>query len=141
MPKEALVTAARAYDSAGVAGVWSPQLFGAPFGTLSAIGAVTERVKLGTGIALAFVRSSLETACGAIDLDLLSGGRCVLGLGSSAESQVAGSFGRAYGKPLATPHAGTSTRRKLYNTVVPHYGLPPDKMAEYAARIAALLYH
>jgi probable F420-dependent oxidoreductase len=101
MPKDALVSAARAYDSTSVAGVWSPQLFGAPFGTLSAVGAVTERLRLGTGIALAFVRSPLETACSAIDLDLLSGGRCVLGLGSSAESQVAGSFGSVYGKPLA----------------------------------------
>jgi probable F420-dependent oxidoreductase len=101
MPKDALVAAARAYDAAGVQGVWSPQIFGAPFGTLAAIGAVTERLKLGTGIALAFVRSPLETACSAIDLDLLSGGRCVLGLGSSAESQVVGSFGSTYGKPLA----------------------------------------
>jgi alkanesulfonate monooxygenase SsuD/methylene tetrahydromethanopterin reductase-like flavin-dependent oxidoreductase (luciferase family) len=100
-PKPALVAAARRYESARVEGVWSPQLFGAPFGTLSAVAAVTERLKLGTGIALAFVRSPLETACSAIDLDLLSGGRCVLGLGSSAESQIAGSFGSVYGKPLA----------------------------------------
>ena len=101
MPKAALVAAARAYEAAGVEGVWSPQLFGAPFGALSAVGAVTDRLKLGTGIALAFVRSPLETACSAIDLDLLSSGRCILGLGSSAESQVAGSFGSVYGKPLA----------------------------------------
>jgi probable F420-dependent oxidoreductase len=101
MPNEALVATARAYESAGVEGVWAPQLFGAPFGTLSAVGAVTNRLKLGTGIALAFVRSPLETACSAIDLDLMSGGRCVLGLGSSAESQVTGSFGAVYGTPLA----------------------------------------
>ena len=101
LPKEALVTAARAYEAGGVEGVWSPQLFGAPFGTLSAVAAVTERLKLGTGIALGFVRSPLETACSAIDLDLISGGRCVLGLGSSAESQITGSFGCVYGKPLA----------------------------------------
>jgi probable F420-dependent oxidoreductase len=101
MPKEALVTAARTYEAGGVEGVWSPQLFGAPFSTLCAVGAVTDRLKLGTGIALAFVRSPLETACCAIDLDLMSGGRCILGLGSSAESQVTGSFGSVYGKPLA----------------------------------------
>src|SRR6202035_1140861 len=63
MPKAALVAAARAYEAAGVEGVWAPQLFGAPFSTLSAVGAVTDRLKLGTGIALAFVRSPLETAC------------------------------------------------------------------------------
>jgi probable F420-dependent oxidoreductase len=101
MPQETLVPMVRSLEAAGVEGVWSPQLFGAPFGTLCAVAAVTSRMKLGTGIALAFVRSPLETACSAIDLDLLSGGRCVLGLGSSAESQVAGSFGSVYGKPLA----------------------------------------
>jgi probable F420-dependent oxidoreductase len=101
MPQDALVTASRAYEAAGVEGVWSPQLFGAPFGTLGAVASVTNRLKLGTGIALAFVRSPLETACSAIDLDLMSGGRCILGLGSSAESQVVGSFGSIYGKPLA----------------------------------------
>lgn len=101
LPHEALVTAARGYEAAGVEGVWAPQLFGAPFGTLGAVASVTSRLKLGTGIALAFVRSPLETACSAIDLDLISGGRCILGLGSSAESQVVGSFGMTYGKPLA----------------------------------------
>jgi probable F420-dependent oxidoreductase len=101
MPVDALVTIARGYEAAGVEGVWSPQLFGAPFGTLGAVASVTNRLKLGTGIALGFVRSPLDTACSAIDLDLLSGGRCILGLGSSAESQVVGSFGSVYGKPLA----------------------------------------
>ena len=57
---------------------------------LSAVGAVTDRLKLGTGIALAFVRSPLETACSAIDLDLMSGGRCILGLGSSAVAKRLG---------------------------------------------------
>ena len=52
------------------------------------------------GIALAFTRSPLETACSAIDLDHISDGRVVLGLGSSAESQIEGSFGMPYGKPL-----------------------------------------
>ena len=49
----------------------------------------------------AFTRSPLETACSAIDLDRISDGRAVLGLGSSAQSQIEGSFGMPYGKPLA----------------------------------------
>ena len=35
-----------------------------------------------------------------MDLDLLSGGRAVLGLGSSAQSLTEGAFGMPYGKPL-----------------------------------------
>ncbi|WP_404476500.1 LLM class flavin-dependent oxidoreductase [Novosphingobium sp. BL-52-GroH] len=97
----ALASQARAFERAGVEGVWAPQMFGAPFATLAAVAPATSTLKLGTGIALAFVRSPLETACNAIDLDLISGGRVVLGLGSSAQSQIEGSFGSPYGKPLA----------------------------------------
>lgn len=101
MPGENLAALARDYEAAGVEGVWAPQMFGAPFTTLAAVAPATQRIKLGTGIALAFVRSPLETACSAIDLDLISNGRVVLGLGSSAQSQIEGSFGSVYGKPLA----------------------------------------
>jgi len=100
MPRERLVKAVELYESAGLDGIWSSQTFGAPFLPLSAAAAVSERLKLGTGIALAFVRSPLETACNIMDLDLISGGRAVLGLGSSAQSLTEGAFGCTYGKPL-----------------------------------------
>ena len=101
LPASELVPLVQGWEAAGVEGVWAPQIFGAPFTTLAAAAAVTSRIKLGTGIALAFTRSPLETACSAIDLDHISDGRAVLGLGSSAESQIEGSFGMPYGKPLA----------------------------------------
>ncbi|GAC1419551.1 MAG: LLM class flavin-dependent oxidoreductase [Novosphingobium sp.] len=101
LPAAELVPLVQGWEAVGVEGVWAPQIFGAPFTTLAAAAAVTRRIKLGTGIALAFTRSPLETACSAIDLDHISDGRVVLGLGSSAESQVTGSYGMAYGKPLA----------------------------------------
>lgn len=101
LPATELVPLVRSWEAAGIEGVWAPQIFGAPFATLAAAAAVTDRIRLGTGIALAFTRSPLETACSAIDLDYISNGRAVLGLGSSAQSQVEGSFGMAYGKPLA----------------------------------------
>jgi len=101
LPANELVPLVQRLEAAGVEGVWAPQIFGAPFTTLAAAAAVTTRIKLGTGIALAFTRSPLETACSAIDLDHISDGRTVLGLGSSAQSQIEGSFGMIYGKPLA----------------------------------------
>ena len=100
MPREQLVAAVAGYESAGLEGIWASQTFGAPFLPLSAAAAVSENLKLGTGIALAFVRSPLETACNIMDLDLISGGRSVLGLGSSAQSLTEGAFGSSYGKPL-----------------------------------------
>ena len=101
LPAPELVPLVQGWEAAGVEGVWAPQIFGAPFAALAAAAAVTKRIKLGTGIALAFTRSPLETACSAIDLDHISEGRAVLGLGSSAQSQIEGSFGMPYGKPLA----------------------------------------
>jgi len=101
LPAAELVPLVKSWEEAGVEGVWAPQIFGAPFTVLAAAAAVTTRLKLGTGIALAFTRSPLETACSAIDLDHISDGRAVLGLGSSAQSQIEGSFGMPYGKPLA----------------------------------------
>jgi alkanesulfonate monooxygenase SsuD/methylene tetrahydromethanopterin reductase-like flavin-dependent oxidoreductase (luciferase family) len=59
---------------------------------------VTTRLKLGTGIALAFTRSPLETVCTALDLDLLSGGRLVLGLGPTLRFLNEDGHGVPYGK-------------------------------------------
>jgi len=101
LPRTQLVAAVQRYETAGLSGIWASQFFGAPFGILSAAAAVSETLQLGTGIALAFVRSPLETACNIMDLDMISGGRAVLGLGSSAQSLTEAAFGATYGKPLA----------------------------------------
>lgn len=99
LPQQALVALVQAYESAGVEGLWASQTFGSPFLPLSAAATVSENLKLGTGIALAFARSPLETALNVVDLDRISGGRAVLGLGSSAKS-LNDAFGVEYGKPL-----------------------------------------
>lgn len=101
LPARQLVPLVQEWEAAGIEGVWVPQIFGLPQVTLAAAAAVTSRIKLGSGITLAFTRSPLETACSVIDLDHISDGRAVLGLGSSAQSQIEGSFGMPYGKPLA----------------------------------------
>jgi probable F420-dependent oxidoreductase len=50
---------------------------------LGAIAQATERIRIGTGIANAFTRSPLLHASAAMDLDELSGGRMIVGLGSA----------------------------------------------------------
>jgi len=52
-----------------------------PFVALGAAAAVTERITLGTGIALPAQREPIVTAKAIATLDLLSGGRTVLGVG------------------------------------------------------------
>jgi probable F420-dependent oxidoreductase len=53
----------------------------APFTTLAFLAAVTERIRLGTGICLVPQRNPLYTAREAADIDWLSGGRLDLGVG------------------------------------------------------------
>ena len=79
-PAAQLVAYAKEAEALGMEGLWGIQLPGPAFLPLATAAAGTERLKLGTGVALAFTRSPLETAMSALDLDLISGGRVVLGL-------------------------------------------------------------
>ena len=100
MPAPALAAQAKALEAAGLEGLFSPQVYGPPFVPLAAAAAVTNRIQLASGIAIAFVRSPVETALAAIDLDRISEGRFTLGLGTSVQSWSEGIFGGTYGKPL-----------------------------------------
>ncbi|HEY0494885.1 MAG TPA: LLM class F420-dependent oxidoreductase [Kutzneria sp.] len=75
-----------------------------PLTVLTLAAAVTERVRLGTGILVAGLHSPHELARGFATLDQLSGGRTVLGLGagwSSDEFRAAGADVRHRGRLLA----------------------------------------
>ncbi len=93
---------ARRAEDAGFDALWTSEMFHDPFLPLSAAAASTSRITLGTSIALAFVRSPWVTALSALDLDVLSGGRFVLGLGTGLKRLNERWHGVAYGKP--TPH-------------------------------------
>jgi probable F420-dependent oxidoreductase len=77
------VELARRAEAAGFDSAWAPE-FHNHSGVLALAAAAheTERIELGTGIAWAFARSPLLTAVTALDLDEMSGGRFVLGLGT-----------------------------------------------------------
>ena len=100
LPGSVLTMQAKMQEQAGLEGLFAPQVYGPPFVPLAAAAAVTSRIRLASGIALAFVRSPFETAMAALDLDRLSGGRFTLGLGASVRSWSEGFFGLPYGKPL-----------------------------------------
>lgn len=99
-PAQVLSMQAKMAEDAGLAGLFAPQVYGPPFTQLAGAAMVTERVRLASGIAIAFTRSPFETAMTAIDLDRLSNGRFTLGLGCSVQSWNEGFFGVEYGKPL-----------------------------------------
>jgi probable F420-dependent oxidoreductase len=77
------VELARRAEAAGFDGVYAIEFFNRHgFAALGAIAQATRRVRIGTAIANAFTRTPLLHASAAMDLDELSGGRMVLGLGS-----------------------------------------------------------
>ncbi|HSU90904.1 MAG TPA: LLM class flavin-dependent oxidoreductase [Sporolactobacillaceae bacterium] len=101
MPAAEMADLMRRFEDLGLYGVWSPQLNSPPFATLAAAAMVTRRLKLGSGIALAFTRCPMETALNALDIDRLSGGRMVLGLGTGVREWNESHYGIEYGKPVA----------------------------------------
>ncbi|HYL59450.1 MAG TPA: LLM class flavin-dependent oxidoreductase [Candidatus Acidoferrales bacterium] len=100
MPAAELAQIARRFEELELDGVWAPQIHFPPFPTLAALAACSTRLKLGTGIALAFTRSAAETALNALDIDRISGGRMVLGLGTSVRVWNENVHGVEYGKPV-----------------------------------------
>jgi probable F420-dependent oxidoreductase len=100
-PAAAVSAQAKMQEDAGLEGLMAPQVYGTPFVPLAVAAAATSRIRLASGIALAFARSPYETALHALDLDRISGGRFTLGLGCSIRSWSEGFYGMPYGKPLA----------------------------------------
>ncbi len=77
-----LIELAVAAERAGFDRVWAPELHRSSTVPLAAAAAATQDLELATGIALAFTRSPFVLALEMLDLDELSGGRAVLGLGA-----------------------------------------------------------
>jgi F420-dependent oxidoreductase-like protein len=86
----------------GFDSVWSAEAWGSDAVTpLAWIGAQTSKIKLGTAIMQLPGRSPANTAMTAMTLDALSGGRFILGLGTSGPQVVEGWHGVPFDKPLS----------------------------------------
>lgn len=85
----------------GYHSVWSAEAWGSDAVTpLAWLAAQTTKIKLGTGIMQLPGRSPANTAMTAMTLDALSGGRFILGLGTSGPQVVEGWHGVPFDKPL-----------------------------------------
>lgn len=99
-PSEIVDCAVLAEDL-GYESVWVAEGHGGDqFATLSACAVRTSRVALGTAITSIYVRSIPTIAMAAASVDDLSGGRFILGIGSSHKVQVVPEHGVPFGKPL-----------------------------------------
>jgi probable F420-dependent oxidoreductase len=101
-------------ESLGYESAWVAEGHGGDqFATLSAAAVRTSRILLGTSITSAFVRTAPTIAMAAATVDDLSGGRFILGIGSSHKVQVEGEHGVPYGKPLTRVRETVAVIREL----------------------------
>ena len=85
----------------GFDSVWTAEAYGSDAVTVLAwLAAQTTTIRLGTGIAQMPGRSAAMTAITAATLDQLSGGRLILGLGTSGPQVAEGWHGQRFAKPL-----------------------------------------
>jgi hypothetical protein len=89
---------------------------GDQFAILAACAVRTSRILLGTAISSVFVRSAPTIAMAASTVADLSGGRFVLGLGSSHKAQVGPEHGMVYTKPLTRTRETVAVVRSLIRT-------------------------
>ena len=131
LPAATLVAIAQHAEVQGLAGLFAPQVYGPPFIPLAAAAAVTERLRLASGIAIGAVRSPFETAMAAVDLDRISGGRFILGLGTSVLSWTQGIFGVSGTKPVSQLRETVAAIRHIVRGA--HRGLEPFEGEYYRA--------
>lgn len=125
-----VVAYVRAADRLGVDTVWSAEAWGMEaVASLGYLAAVTERIRLGSGIMQISARTPAMTAMTALSLAQISGDRFSLGLGVSGPQVVEGLHGEAFAKPLGRlreyvdiVRLGINGERIIYDGE--HYVLP-----------------
>jgi F420-dependent oxidoreductase-like protein len=113
------------YDSAWAAEAWGTDAVS----VLAWLGATTTTIKLGTAILQIPARTPANTAMTAATLDLMSGGRVLLGLGTSGPQVVEGWHGEPWGKPLGKTReyvelVRAALRRETLELDGEHYQVP-----------------
>ena len=118
-------------ERCGFHSVWTSEAYGSDaVSPLAWIGARTENIRLGTAIMQMPARSPATTAATVATLDLLSGNRVLLGLGTSGPQVAEGWHGQAWGKPLTRTREYVEIVRAILRRAAPlehhgeHYDIP-----------------
>ena len=115
---------AHAAEELGYDSLWTAEAYGSDAATVLAwLAAGTERIKLGSGILQIPARSAAMTAMTAATIDNISGGRFLLGLGTSGPQVSEGFHGVRFGKQLQrTREYVAVVRMALAHQVVEYHG-------------------
>jgi F420-dependent oxidoreductase-like protein len=127
-----LVPLVRAAEGLGYDSVWAAEAWGTDaVSVLAWLAASTSTIKVGSAIMQIPGRTPANTAMTAATLDLMSGGRFILGLGTSGPQVVEGWHGQPWGKPLGKTReyveiVRTALRREVVEHHGEHYRIPYD---------------
>jgi probable F420-dependent oxidoreductase len=117
---------ARSAERAGFSAVWVSELYNRSATVpMAALAAATERILIGSNIAYGAARSPMVLAAEARDLDELSGGRIVLGLGNGTPGMMQNWMGVDGSAPAARMEelvAALRTLWRLHEGPVAHEG-------------------
>jgi probable F420-dependent oxidoreductase len=113
----------------GYDGVWASEIRHDPFLSLGLAATATDRITLGTAIALSFARNPMSTAVLANDLQALSGGRLLLGLGTQVRAHITRRFGMPWSRPAARMRDYVLAMRAIWACW--YDGIPLDHRGEF----------
>lgn len=116
MPLSEVGGEAARYERLGFDGVWSFETRSDPFLTLLPAALSTERMSIGTNIAVAFARTPFATAMLGWDLQKASGGRLILGLGTQVRAHVERRFSAEFEHPAARVTEYIDCMRAIWRT-------------------------
>lgn len=125
------VALAREADRLGFHSLWTAEAYGSDaVSPLVWLAAKTEKINVGTAIMQMTARVPAMTAMTAATIDLLTGGRMLLGIGASGPQVVEGWHGLPYGKPVTRAREYVDILRKVWKREEPlehhgeHYDIP-----------------
>ncbi|MFN2593265.1 MAG: LLM class flavin-dependent oxidoreductase [Actinomycetota bacterium] len=149
---------AQMIEASGFESCWAAETTTTAFVTASVAIQATTNIKVGTAIALAFPRSPTITAMEAADLDELSGGRFLLGLGSQVKRVNENRFSVKFEHPAPKLKEYAQAMRvvwaanrgddvvhegRFYKVTQPVFGgrrePPPDDVPIYFAAVGPLM--
>ena len=107
---------AREAEAAGYDGAWVAETSHDPFLPMAVAAEHTERIELGTGIAVAFARNPMNLANLADDLHRFSEGRFILGLGSQIKPHITKRFSMEWSHPAARMRELVQAMHAIWDT-------------------------
>jgi probable F420-dependent oxidoreductase len=129
VPQQQAGEAARRYEEAGYSGIWISETTHDPFLSVLLSAQTTTTAEVGTSIVVAFARSPMTVAISANDLQALSGGRLVLGLGTQVRSHILHRFSMPWSHPALRMREFVLALRTIWGSW--NEGVPLDFEGEF----------